>query len=69
MLVYATSATPAVLAVSSTFLCTAQLPDLASADVDGVTLDLKGANIPIRLLSRAFPVDGKAVGVAWWGTR
>ncbi|MGW7757915.1 hypothetical protein ACWGK6_41640, partial [Streptomyces violaceusniger] len=28
---------------------------------------LKGVNIPIRLLSWAFPVDGEAVGVAWCG--
>ncbi|MFE2188756.1 hypothetical protein [Streptomyces sp. NPDC059455] len=30
---------------------------------------LKGVNIPIRLLSWAFPVDGEAIGVAWCGTR
>ncbi|WP_456206695.1 DUF4158 domain-containing protein [Streptomyces sp. LZ34] len=30
---------------------------------------LKGVNIPIRLLSWAFPVDDEAVGVAWRGTR
>ncbi|MEU0812322.1 integrase [Streptomyces sp. NPDC005970] len=30
---------------------------------------LKGVNIPIRLLSLAFPVDDEAAGVAWCGTR
>ncbi|MBO3682328.1 hypothetical protein [Streptomyces sp. NEAU-YJ-81] len=30
---------------------------------------LKGVNIPIRLLSWAFPVDGEAAGVTWCGTR
>ncbi|WP_198549064.1 integrase [Streptomyces sp. PRh5] len=30
---------------------------------------LKGVNIPIRLLSWAFPGDGGVVGVAWCGTR
>ncbi len=30
---------------------------------------LKGVNIPIRLLSWVFPVDGEVVGVAWCGTR
>jgi hypothetical protein len=37
--VYTTSATPTVLAVSSTFLCTPQLPVLATADVGEVALD------------------------------
>ncbi|WP_234357143.1 hypothetical protein [Streptomyces sp. NBRC 110028] len=36
---------------------------------DGRFTTLKGVNIPIRLLSWAFPVDGEAVGVAWCGTR
>ena len=30
---------------------------------------LKGVNIPIRLLSWAFPVVGEAIGEAWCGTR
>ena len=30
---------------------------------------VKGVNIPIRLLSWVFPVDGEAVGMAWCGTR
>ncbi|MFD8868738.1 transposase [Streptomyces sp. NPDC059590] len=30
---------------------------------------LKGVNIPIRLLSWSFPVDGEAAGVEWCGTR
>lgn len=31
----------------------------------GACLHLKCVNIPIRLLSGAFPVDGEAVGVTW----
>ncbi|AEM85913.1 hypothetical protein Strvi_6496 [Streptomyces violaceusniger Tu 4113] len=31
--------------------------------------NLKGVNIPIRLLSWVFPADGKAAEVAWCGTR
>ncbi|AEM85818.1 hypothetical protein Strvi_6362 [Streptomyces violaceusniger Tu 4113] len=30
---------------------------------------VKGVNIPIRLLSWAFRVDGEAAGVTWCGTR
>ncbi|TMV00280.1 IS630 family transposase [Streptomyces sp. DASNCL29] len=38
------------------------------ANLAVVALDLKGVNIPIRLLSWVFPVDGEA-GVAWCGIR
>ncbi|WP_236670160.1 IS3 family transposase [Streptomyces antimycoticus] len=31
--------------------------------------EVKGVNIPIRLLSWAFPVDGEAAVVMWCGTR
>ncbi|WP_370592966.1 hypothetical protein [Streptomyces sp. NBRC 110028] len=48
---------------------TAKDAELLVLPHENAVLRLKGVNIPIRLLSWAFPVDGEATGVAWCGTR
>ncbi|CDR01324.1 ATPase, T2SS/T4P/T4SS family [Streptomyces iranensis] len=48
---------------------TAAHPNVVAMQAREPNLEVKGANIPIRQLSWAFPVDGEAVGVTWCGTR
>ncbi|EFL27565.1 hypothetical protein SSOG_07279 [Streptomyces himastatinicus ATCC 53653] len=58
------------LAVTHAFAALRLLPmSDRGKDAEIFALRLKGVNIPIRPLSWAFPVDGKAAGVASGGTR
>lgn len=63
MLVSATGTTSAGLAVSSTFLCTAQLPVLATADVGEVAPDRQAFSDPGK--SNCF--DGRPTAPSAWG--
>lgn len=47
----------------------ATFPGVNSDTVWSDPLGLKGVNIPIRLLSWAFPLDDEATGVTGCGTR
>ncbi|MER7792895.1 hypothetical protein [Streptomyces sp. NPDC097640] len=52
------------------------IQDIIEAGDGGIVVELerrltkaaKGVNIPFRLLSWAFPVDGETAGVTWCGT-